>query len=202
MRIFTPITIAFSLCLLFAVSLCAGAFPAYSATPLPTKYYSPSARTPYPHMTFVIPAANKLRQAIRTVTLANKRQEAGINTVILFEGDAVTLPAVRGIPFGVITKYRGENVCAPLHTMPTCPKRVTDNIPPLIPEIMIPDAKQIYLPLLNKLLLEHAHLGGKIVLCPCCERNLPKGIQFLPKEIAPEKLHRLEKQMRTTEGNY
>lgn len=202
MRRFTPMTIAFSLWLLFAASLCAGVSPAYSATPLPTKYYSPSARTPYHHMTFVIPAANKLRQAIRTVTLANKRQHAGINTVILFEGDAVTLPAVRGIPFGIKTTYRGKNVCAPLHTMPTCPKRVTDNIPPLIPEIMIPDAKQIYLPLLNKLLLEHAHLGGKIVLCPCCEGNLPKGIQFLPKEIAPEKLHRLEKQMRTTEGNY
>lgn len=202
MRIFTPMTIAFSVWILFTALLCAKASPAYSATPLPTKYYSPSARAPYPHMTFVIPAANKLRQAIRTITLANKRQRAGIDTVILFEGDAVTLPAVRGIPFGIITEFRGENVCAPLNTMPKCPKRVTDNIPPIIPEIMIPDAKQIYLPLLNELLLEHAHFGGKIVLCPCCDRNLPKGIQFLPKEIAPEKLHRLEKQMRTTEGNY
>ena len=195
-------TIAFSVWILFTALLCGDVSPVYSTTPLSTQYYSPSARTPYPHMTFVIPAANKLRQAIRTVTLANKRQRAGINTVILFEDTAVTLPAVRGIPFGVITTYRGENVCAPLHTMPTCPKRVTDNIPPIIPEIMIPDAKQIYLPLLNKLLLEHAHLGGKIVLCPCCERNLPKGIQFLPKEITPEKLHKLEKQMKTTEGNY
>lgn len=153
-------------------------------------------------MTFVIPAANKLRQAIRTVTLANKRQKAGIDTVILFEDTAVTLPAVRGIPFGVMTTYHGENVCAPLHTMPKCPKRVTDDISPIIPEIMIPDAKKIYLPLLNKLLLEHAQLGGKIVVCPCCERNLPKGIQFLPKEIAPEKLRKLEKQLKTTEGNY
>jgi hypothetical protein len=153
-------------------------------------------------MTFVIPAANKLRQAIRTVTLANKRQQAGIDTVILFEGTAVTLPAVRGIPFGVITRYCGENVYAPLHIIPTCPKRVTDNVPPIIPEIMINDAKQVYLPLLNKLLLEHAHLGGKIVLCPCCDRSLPNGIKFLPKEITPEKLHRLEKQMKTTEGNY
>ena len=202
MQRFTPMTIAFSVWILFTALLCGHVSPVYSTTPLPTQYYSPSARAPYPHMTFVIPAANKLRQAIRTVTLANKRQRAGINTVILFEDTAVTLPAVRGIPFGVITTYRGENVCAPLHTMPTCPKRVTDNIPPIIPEIMIPDAKQIYLPLLNKLLLEHAHLGGIIVLCPCCERNLPKGIQFLPKEIAPEKLHRLEKQMKTTEGNY
>lgn len=202
MRIFTPMTIAFSVWILFTALFYADVFPAYSTTPLPTKYYSPSARTPYPHMTFVIPAANKLRQAIRTVTLANKRQRAEINTVILFEDTAVTLPAVRGIPFGVMTTYRGENVCAPLHIMPTCPKRVTDNVPPIIPEIMIPDAKQIYLPLLNKLLLEHAHLGGKIVLCPCCERNLPEGIQFLPKEIAPEKLRRLKKQMQTTEGNY
>lgn len=202
MQIFTPMTIAFSVWILFTALLCGDVSPVYSTTPLPTQYYSPSARTPYPHMTFVIPAANKLRQAIRTVTLANKRQRAGINTVILFEDTAVTLPAVRGIPFGVMTTYRGENVCAPLHTMPTCPKRVTDNIPPIIPEIMIPDAKQIYLPLLNKLLLEHADLGGKIVLCSCCERNLPKGIQFLPKEITPEKLHKLEKQMKTTEGNY
>ena len=202
MRIFTPMTIAFSVWILFTTLLCAEVSPVYSATPLPTKYYSPSARMPYPHMTFVIPAANKLRQAIRTVTLANKRQKAGIDTVILFEDTAVTLPAVRGIPFGVITEFRGENVCAPLHTMPKCPRRVTDDIPPIIPEIMIPDAKQIYLPLLNELLLEHAQLGGKIVLCPCCERNLPKGIQFLPKEIAPEKLRRLEKQLKTTEGNY
>jgi len=195
-------TIAFSVWILFTALLCAEVSPVYSATPLPTKYYSPPGRTYYRHMTFVIPAANKLRQAIRTVTLANKRQRAGISTVVLFEDTAVTLPAVRGIPFGVMTTYRGENVCAPLHAMPQCPKRATDNIPSLIPEIMIPDAKQIYLPLLKKLLLEHANLGGKIVLCPCCERNLPKGIQFLPKEIAPEKLHRLEKQMKITEGNY
>lgn len=182
--------------------LYAEAPPVFAAPPLPTEYYSPPSRTYYRNMTFVIPAANKLRQAVRTITLANKRQRAGIHTVILFENTAVNLPVVQGIPYGKITTYTGKKLCSQPQPMPKCPKSVTDNIPSLIPEIAVDDAQQIYLPPLQQLLQEHARLGGKIVLCPCCDRTLAKGIKFLPKKIAPKKLHRLEKQMRITEGNY
>ncbi|WP_074215821.1 hypothetical protein [Halodesulfovibrio marinisediminis] len=71
-----------------------------------------------------------------------------------------------------------------------------------MPEISLPDAPQIYLPILKKLLINHAKLGGKVVLCPCCYQIPSERIKFLPKEITPEKFQRLKKQMKIKEGGY
>ena len=192
----------FAACLM---SYCMIATPVFSATPLPSEFYSPQDRSGFAYlnqMTFVIPSANALRQAARTLTLANKRQRAGIQTVILFQGTSITLPILRGVPQGRLTTYTGENPCVQPHSMPKCPPTVSDTVPPLIPEIAIPNAETIYLPLLRRLLLEHACLGGKIALCPCCHLERSSRITFLPQQIPYDKVQRLKKKMHIKEGDY
>ncbi|WP_430734805.1 hypothetical protein [Halodesulfovibrio aestuarii] len=193
-----------TLCILlfFTPLLHAETISAFSATPLHVQYCTPPASSSYREITFIIPAANKLRQAVRTVTLANKRQRAGVHTIILFESTAANLPVVQGIPYETITQYTEKRGGTQQQSIPKCSKRATGTIPPLIPEITIPNAQQIYLPLLDKLLLEHARLGGNIVLCPCCNQTLTQGIRYLPKRIAPKKLQHLKKQMKIPEGDY
>lgn len=179
--------------------------PAFSATPLPSEFYSPHDRSGFAYLnqiTFIIPSANALRQATRTLTLANKRQRAGIQTVILFQSTSITLPILQGVPQGRLTTYKGENPCSRPHTMPKCPPTVADTVPSLLPEIATPNAGSIYLPLLRRLLLKHACLGGKIVLCPCCNLEPSSRITFLPQQIPHNKLQRLKKKMQITEGNY
>lgn len=173
----------------------------HASTPLPSQFYSPQ-QPMYQNITFVVHNAKNLRQAVRTVTLANKRQQAGIKTIILFQSTAVTLSVVQGIPYGEITAYDTDKLHSNPQEMPICPKSTTENVPPVVPEITLPDAPKIYLPILKNLLITHAKLGGKIVLCPCCDRISSEQIEFLPKEITPEKFQHLKKQMKIKEGGY
>ncbi|OBQ51725.1 hypothetical protein [Halodesulfovibrio spirochaetisodalis] len=201
---FSPTTLLRGI-LLFTAICCVRIHPAYSATPLPSQFYSPedtSAFTYLNQITFVISSSNQLGQAVRTTLLANKRQAAGIDTVLLFENSAVTLPILQGIPHGILTTYSGRLYCSPHNTPPKCPVSVEDYIPPLIPDVQIANAKEIYLPLLERLLVEHARLGGKIALCACCNRKPEERIIYLPKQIPHDKLKHLKKQMKIKEGAY
>ncbi|SIN87381.1 hypothetical protein SAMN02745161_0954 [Halodesulfovibrio marinisediminis DSM 17456] len=95
---------------------------ACASTPLPAKFYSPE-NPMYQNMTFVIHNRDNLRQAVRIVTLANKRQQAGIQTIILFQDTAVALPVVQGIPYGNITTYNTNKLSVQPQLMPICPKQ-------------------------------------------------------------------------------
>lgn len=173
----------------------------FAETPLPSQFYS-AAPHRYDSMTFVIPEAIMLRQATLTISLAVKRQQAGIETVILFTGTAATLPIVHGLPFNKITSYSPQRTDRVYQPMPICPQQNRIKRKPVVPDVIFPKDNEIYLPRLKKLLQEHAALGGKIVLCPCCDGTLKTRIQFLPKEIAPSKLRRLKKQLEIKEGQY
>lgn len=173
----------------------------FAGTPLPSQFYSATPPR-YGSMTFVIPEATMLRQAALTIALATKRQKAGIQTVILFKSNAASLPILRGIPFNQMTTYSLKRTNKAHQPMPICPDQQRITIKPVVPEVVLPSDRATYLPRLKKLLLEHAALGGKIVLCPCCDETLKTRIQFLPKEIAPSKLRRLKKQLKIKEGQY
>lgn len=173
----------------------------FAGTPLPSQFYS-AAPPRYGSMTFVIPEATMLRQAALTVSLAAKRQKEGIQTVILFKSSAASLSILRGIPFNQATTYSLRKTNRAHQPMPMCPDQQRVRSKPVVPEVVLPSDKETYLPRLKKLLLEHAALGGKIVLCPCCDETLKTRIQFLPKEIAPSKLRRLKKQLKIKEGQY